>query len=262
MTTRPTQNPSSGSSLSTPIPTSSTTISRMLYLRSEEASNSYSPTDKTWTIPPMWTRGKYHNLVLRSFQMRHLFPNVQKTVVLSTGKKAVVFPRGNYDPCTIARYLNDQLYPDVQTVCYDPMALAFRFCPGINIVGSATTAAAMLGFQEGVDYTGATQSVLPVQLGGPRRIIIETDLRLFNIPTSGRLAVIPITQNYGEMITYENFASTHNHLAMDQDFQSIRISLTDEKGNPLEGIEGEPWDLLISFQPIDNPGFIPFVEAV
>jgi hypothetical protein len=171
----------------------------------------------------------------------------------------VTIPAGNYDPCQIARYINDKLYPEVETVCYDPQSLVFRFCPGINIVAADSTAQSLLGFKPGVDYTQATESVLPVQLSGPRRIIVETNLRLYNIPISGRLAVFPVLQRFGEVIHYDNFSSTYNHLCMDQHFQNIRIRLTDEKGDPLQGVEEEPWDILISFEPIDNPGFQNFI---
>ena len=231
----------------------------MLYLRSDQADQHYGPTDKGWTMGEMWTRGKYHNLVVRSLQILHLFPNVKKTVVLSTGTKSVTIPAGNYHPTQIARYLNDQLYPQVETVCYDPQSLVFRFCPGINIDGETTTAAELLGFRPGVDYAGATESVLPVQLSGPRRIIVDTNLQLYNIPISGRLAVFPILAQYGEMIHYDNFSSTYNHLCMDQYFQNIRITLKDEKGELLAGVDEQPWDVLISLEPIDNPGFQNFI---
>jgi hypothetical protein len=154
----------------------------------------------------------------------------------------------------IARYLNDQLYPDIQSVCWDPQSAAFRFCPGIDILPDST-AAPLLGFRLGQTYTGATESVLPANIYGPQRIIVDTNLQLYNIPISGRLAVIPIQESYGQMIHYNNFSSTHNHLCLDQQFQRIRIRLKDEKGNLLAGFEEVPWDILISFEPIDNPGF-------
>lgn len=259
MTSKPTPTPSDVRLSSTMIPTSNTPISRMLYLRSDLASQSYGPTDKSWEISPMYTRGKYHNLVVRSLQIMHLFPNVTKTVTLNTGTKIVTIPAGNYLPGQIARYLNDQLYPDVQTVCYDQQMAIFRFCPGLDIVNEGTTAQAILGFKPGVDYVGATESVLPVQLYGPSRIIVDTNLQLYNIPISGRLAVFPITKSYGEMLHYDNFACTHNHLCMDQHFQTIRVRLTDEKGELLQAYEEMPWDILISFEPIDNPGFQNFI---
>lgn len=241
------------------IPTSNTPISRMLYLRSDQAAASYGPTDKTWIVSDMYTRGKYHNLVVRSLQITHLFPNVKETVILDTGTKTVTIPAGNYEPCQIARYLNDKLYPEIQTVCYDPQSLVFRFCPGINIVGDTTTAASILGFKPGVDYTNATESVLPVSLSGPRRIVVDTSLQLYNIPISGRLAVFPVLAKYGELIHYDNFASTYYHLCMDHNFQNIRITLRDETGELLGGVEEQPWDILISFEPIDNPGFQNFI---
>jgi hypothetical protein len=167
----------------------------------------------------------------------------------------VTIPAGNYSPEQIARYLNHELYPEVETICYDSQSLHFHFCPGINIVGDGTTAAELLGFKSGVDYTNATESVLPVQLSGPRRIVVDTNLSLYNIPISGRLAVFPVIQTYGQMIHYDNFSSTYNHLCVDNTFQHLRITLKDEKGEPLPGVEEQPWDILISFEPIDNPGF-------
>jgi hypothetical protein len=135
----------------------------------------------------------------------------------------------------------------------------FRFCPGINIINQGTTAQAILGFKPGRDYIGATESVLPVQLYGPNRIIVDTNLQLYNIPISGRLAVFPVTKSYGEMLHYDNFGSTYNHLCMDQHFHHIHIRLTDEKGELLQAPEEIPWDILISFEPIDNPGFQNFI---
>ena len=255
MTTKPTPTPLSENALTTMNPTSNTPISRMLYLRSDQADQSYGPTDKVWEISPMYTRGKYHNLVVRSLQILHLFPNVKEAKTLNTGTKTVTIPAGNWNPATIARYLNDQLYPDVQMVCYDDQSKIFRFCPSIDVINEGTTAHAILGFKAGQDYIDATESVLPVQLFGPTRIVVDTNLQLYNIPISGRLAVVPVTKSYGEMLHYDNFASTYNHLCMDQFFQHIRIRLTDEKGELLTAYEEVPWDILISFEPIDNPGF-------
>jgi hypothetical protein len=232
----------------------------MMYLRSDQADQSFGPTDKIWTVSQIYTKGKYHNLVVRSLQIMHLFPNVKEPVTLNTGSKTVTIPAGNWNPATIARYLNDQLYPDVQMVCYDDQGKVFRFCPGINIVNEGTTAHAILGFRPGQDYTLATESVLPVRLFGPTRIIVDTNLQLYNVPISGRLAVLPITKSYGEMLHYDNSASSHSHLCMDHDFQNIRIRLTDENGDLLQAYEEVPWDILISFEPIDNPGFQSFVE--
>jgi hypothetical protein len=181
-------------------------------------------------------------------------------VLKTTSGKTVTIPAGNYDPAQIARYLTQQLYPEVEMVCYDPQALHFHFCPGINIDGAGTTAGEILGFKPGVDYTAATESVLPVQMSGPSRIIVNTNLRLYNIPVSGRLAVFPVLVPYGRMIHYDNFSSTYNHLCMDQDLQSIRITLEDETGRLLQENEEQPWDILISFEPIDNPGFQNFIS--
>jgi len=260
MTSKPTPTPSDVRSSSTTIPTSNTPISRMLYLRSDQATTSYGPTNKLWTISPMYTRGKYHNLVIRSLQILHLFPNVKEAVTVNTGKKVVTIPAGNFNPGQIARYLNDQLYPDVETVCYDAQSMLFRFCPSIDILDQGTTAQTILGFRPGQNYIGATESVLPVQLRGPNRIIVDTNLQLFNIPISGRLGVFPIEGSYGEMLHFNQWASTHNHLCMDQHFQHIHIRLTDENGDALEGVDEIPWDILISFEPIDNPGFQNFIS--
>lgn len=235
-------------------PTYNTPISRMLYLRSNQADTNYGPSHKRWIVSPMWTKGKYHNLVVRSLQILHLFPNVRETVILNTGSQTVTIPAGNYHPSMIARYLNDQLYPSVQSVCWDADMAVFRFCPSINIAPTST-AAPLLGFQQGVSYTGVTESVLPANVYGPQRIIVDTNLRLFNIPPSGRLAVIPITEKYGQMIHYNNFSSTQSHLCTDHDIQHIEITLRDENGNLLNAYDQAPWDILISFEPMDNPGF-------
>ena len=260
MTSKQTPTPSDVRNSTMTIPTSNTPISRMLYLRSDQADRSYGPSDKMWLISPMDTTGKYHNLVVRSLQIRHLFPNVKKTVTLNTGSKTVTIPAGNYTPAQIARYINDQLYPDLQSVCWDPQMAVFRFCPGINI-SPDSTAAPLLGFVEGVQYTGATESVLPANVYGPQRIIVHTNLQLFNIPISGRLAVIPIQESYGQMIHYNNFSSTHSHLCLNPYFQYLHIVLTDEEGDTLHGYDEMPWDMLISFEPIDNPGYQNFISA-
>lgn len=260
MTTKPTPTPSDVRLSSTTTPTSNTPISRILYLRSDQADQSYGPSHKMWIISPIYTRGRYHNLVLRSMTVLHVFPNVKQTVSLNTGTKTVTIPSGNYDPCQIARYLNDQLYPDVQTVCWDAQMNIFRFCPSINIMPDST-AASILGFRPEVEYTGVTESVLPAQLSGPRRIVVKTNLQLFNIPISGVLAHIPIRETYGQMIHFDNFSATTQHLCMDQHLQHIVIELTDEYDNPLEGYDEIPWDMTISFEPIDNPGFQNFIAT-
>lgn len=262
MTTKATPTPSDVRLSTTTTPTSNTPISRILYLRSNRADQSYGPSHKMWIISPIYTRGKYHNLVLRSMNILHVFPNVRQTVLLNTGTKTVTIPAGNYDPCQIARYINDQLYPDVQTVCWDSQMYIFRFCPSINITADST-AAPLLGFRAGVDYTGATESVLPAQLWGPQRIVVKTNLQLFNIPISGVLAHIPVKEKYGQMVQWTNFGATTQHLCMDQHLQNIEVELTDEDGNPLDGYDEIPWDMTISFEPIDNPGFQNFIaEAV
>jgi hypothetical protein len=234
----------------------------MLYLRSDQADSSYGPTDKTWILPPMNTRGKHHNLVVRDLQIMHLFPNVPETVYLNTGTKLIAIPAGNYNPCAVARYLSEQLYPEVCSVCYDQGANIFRFCPGINIVASGTTAQEILGFVPGVDYTAATESVLPVQLYGPTRIIVESNLQIYNLPISGRLAVFPIDKSYGQLLHYENMGSTHNHLCMNTNLQHLHIRLLDEKGRLLAGNDAIPWDILISFEIIDDEGFQHFIAEL
>jgi hypothetical protein len=144
-------------------------------------------------------------------------------------------------------------------VCYDDQSKMFRFCPGIDVIDQGTTAHAILGFPSGQDYIGATESVLPVQLYGPTRIIVDTNLQMYNLPINGRLAMVPITESYGQMIHYNNHSSTHSHLCMDQYFQYIRVRLTDENGDVLSGYDEIPWDMMISFEPIDNPGFQSFI---
>lgn len=254
MTTKPTPTPSDVRNSTTMTPNFNTPIYRMLYLRSDQADESYGSSDKTWLVSPMFTRGKYHKVVVRSLQIMHLFPNVKKTVILNTGSQTVTIPAGNYEPSQIARYLNDQLYPTVETVCWDPKMAVFRFCPGITIQ-AGSTAAPLLGFKSGQTYTNVTESVLPANVYGPQRIIVDTNLQLFNIPINGRLAVIPVQESYGQMIHYNNFASTYSHLCMDSQFHTLRIRLTDEVGDTLEGYDEVPWDILLSFEPIDNPGF-------
>lgn len=146
-------------------------------------------------------------------------------------------------------------------VCYDDKGNVFRFCPGITVLDEGTTAHSILGFPEGKDYINVTESVLPVQLYGPSRIIVDTNLQVYNLPINGRLAIVPVTESYGQMIHYNNHSSTHGHLCMDQYFQYIRVRLTDETGELLTAYEEFPWDILISFEPIDNPGFQNFIAV-
>lgn len=259
MTSVATPSPSNESSSSTTNPMSNTPISRMLYLRSDQADLSNGPSDKTWKISPVYTRGKYHNLLVRALHILHLFPNIPQPVILNTGSQTVTIPAGNYHPGQIAYYLTEQLV--TTTVCYDQQNIVFRFDPAINI-SADSTAASLLGFKPGVAYTGVTQSVLPANTWGPRRIIVDTNLQLYNIPISGRLCIIPIKEKYGEMIQYSNFSSTYNHLCMDQYLDTIRIRLSDEFGNPLNQVEEIPWDISISFEPMDNPGFQAFASSL
>lgn len=255
MTSNATPTPSTGSSSSTTNQMFNTPISRMLYLRSDQADSSLGPSDKTWKISPVYTRGKYHNLLVRALHVLHLFPNIPQPVTLSTGNQTVTIPAGNYHPGQIAYYLTEQL--GTTTVCWDQQNIVFRFDPAID-VDASSTAASLLGFKPGVNYTGVTQSVLPANTNGPQRIVVDTNLQLYNIPISGRLCVIPVKEKYGEVIQYSNFSSTYNHLCMDQYLDTIRIRLTDFDGNLLNGVDEIPWDISISFEPMDNPGFQAF----
>ena len=84
-----------------------------------------------------------------------------------------------------------------------------------------------------VPAIGLSQSQVPINLTGATQIQLWTNLSVYNIPGSGRLASIPMSVNYNELLQYEDQSGAQPRLISDGNIQSIRICLKDEHSVPL-----------------------------
>lgn len=148
------------------------------------------------------------------------------------------------------------------TITYDYAQLRFLFSPAA-IIGPGTTNWGIVGFPVPPPlYNLVTESPLPVQLSGPTRIHVNTNLALYTVPPSGRLGTIPVTVNYGELLSYFDESGTEPSLCMEQHIDHLDVQLLDENNNELEGYEEIPWGMIISIVPVINEGFesVPFIQ--
>jgi len=100
-----------------------------------------------------------------------------------------------------------------------------------------------------------SKSQMPIRLSGPTCIHVNTNLPLFNIPTSGRLATIGVSVNYGELLLYFDESNSQPVLLTSQFLDYIRIQLTDENNEELECYDHLPWQCVISIDPIEGSGY-------
>lgn len=105
--------------------------------------------------------------------------------------------------------------------------------------------------------------MLPINLAGVTRIFMESNLAVYNLPITGRIACIPLTANYGELFQYDDKMGGLPHLIMDQDISHLHIRLLDQESKPLtDWLDPDypylpPWKLTITLEPLHNEGFIP-----
>jgi hypothetical protein len=157
----------------------------------------------------------------------------------------------------LATYLTTELAGEGITVTYNDSILGFNFTGGggLDIV-AGSTANTLLGFAADTVYANQTQSVQPINLLGPGSILVHTNFSLHTLPISGVLAMVPITGNYGSLITYRDVDGAQPILVTQSDIADLHIKLTDENNNLLEGYADIPWRMVISLEILHAPGFV------
>ena len=143
------------------------------------------------------------------------------------------------------------------TFTYDDNILGFQITGGTGLdIVAGSTAQSVLGFASGTTYSNQTQSVQPINLMGPGSILVHTNLSLHTLPISGLLSVVPITGNYGSLLTYRDPDGGQPILVTQSDLHNMEIKLTDENDNVLEGYEDIPWRMIISIELLHAPGYV------
>ena len=260
--------------LSTPVSSQITNTTRHLYLNSTQNVFRMSEFHVFWDlVPALDDPTKQYKIAIRNLNLFHLFPSVPSLVSLSYRTssleyKTIDIPSGNWDAYSLANYLSYAL--DGVKVTYDEGSLHFLFSPEIYITGASKSAFPYLGIPSWYSssyYGSLTESINPINLSTLQRIHVESNLTVNNIPISGRLAVVPVDQWYGEMIKYFDADNLNTVLCMDHYIGRLEIWLTDENGIPLDfylpstsTALGLPysypeWQMCLSITPVDNPGF-------
>ena len=169
----------------------------------------------------------------------------------------VTIARGNWTATSLATYLTTSLVGEGITVTYDSKTLGFTFTggSGLNIV-SGTTAQLILGFPSGFTGTNQTASTIPINLMGPSRIHVNTNLSMYTLPLSGRLATVPISTTYGGYMSYRDLDGAQPIMITSSDIHNLQITLADEHNVTLEGYEDIPWGCILSVEVIRDQGYV------
>lgn len=261
--------------------TTTTSIIRTLRLKSTDAYQNKSPTEKSWILPPVLTEmGTRYKLLLRSLHLFHVFGNftlLNNTLQVkntSGNLQTITIAPGDYDADSLVDYLYDTLKNDCSVeMSYDPIQCHFHWTPALK-VGAATTCMKQLGLPGANDTTGYTESPLVMNLSGVSRIDVDTNLTLNTLPMSGRLAMIPVSTNFGGMIDYHDKYAAQPLMCLDQTLQVITIRLLDQDGvalsdylpitdtSPYWNVYVPPWEVTISFESYGDPGYINTLPAL
>lgn len=146
------------------------------------------------------------------------------------------------------------------TVTYNTVSCKFSFSPSVNIA-LGTDCFEQLGFLGiAVDMT---ESDVPIQLYGPSRIHVNTDLPLYTIPPSGRLGTIPVNVKYGELLSYFDESGSQPCLCTGHNVDHISVELVDQDNNPLVSYFKPDdhlgkWGMILSIEDVPNQGFDSF----
>lgn len=180
----------------------------------------------------------------------------------------ITIPVGNWDAYGLAQFINETCFAaDIPiTIEYDGGRLGYIFSQGVFLV-SPTNCQDLLGFPDGFESIipddSVESSMIPVRMPGPSRIHVQSNLSLYTFPASGRLATVPITVNYGEMLSYFDESGTEPSLCMDHQLNRIEIHLVDQNNEELrECYESIPWGLVLSLTPVTNDGFSSAVDPL
>lgn len=253
-----------------------TDTTRLLYLSSElrndsepigvplKASISVSPTHKIWILPPLQEGVSQYQVNLRNLNIFHTWRSVTspRTLHLQSSEDpnpeaTITIPSGDWNAQSLASYLTEQLEAaNVPVVVeYDSGILGFHFTPAVYIL-APTDCQDLLGFPDDfMSLIADHHSTIPVRMSGPSRLHINSNLSLFTYPPSGRLATIPVSVNYGELLNYFDESGTQPSLCMDHNIQRIELHITDQDNNELEAYDEIPWGVILSITPVQMEAF-------
>lgn len=259
-------------------------ITRLLYLSSAplkqdespltvpiKASQSLSPANKTWIIPPHQDDVTMFKINLRNLHIFHTWPSVRKELLLvlrNTGGPpgtgiAITIPRGNWDAVGLSEFINEQFkaQPYDNEITFHSSLLSFSFKNPIDIAPpTSLQTLRILGIPQPSStsswiITNHSQSQIPIKLSGPSCIHVNIDQPLYNIPSSGRLATIGVSVCYGDLLLYFDESGTQPPLLTSQYLSNISIQLTDENNEELECYDDIPWQCVLCIDPVEQSGF-------
>ena len=149
----------------------------------------------------------------------------------------------NYSGMEMATELQTQLNADtgiarVYTVTYDSQSKKLNINTGIlpntiEFVDGNNNAYAELGFNSSAGSANQYTGAYPVYLSGTQYIDIQADITTNNYSSNGKTNIlerIPLTANFGSIITYQNASDDYIDLNEDS-INTLEIRVLDDKGN-------------------------------
>lgn len=205
---------------------------------------------------------------LRNLNIYNTWPSVpeDKTVNIKFNEDGITYqytiPKGNWNAWSLAAYLNTLFAVDglTTTMAYDSGRLGFIFTDTVEFV-DFTDCIEIFGFPStNLGYQWG--STIPIDISGPSRIHVNSNLSLFTVPQSGRLGTVPVNVDYGELLSYFDESGTEPSLCSDMHLTRLTLHLTDQDNNELEGYDEIPWGAVIAITPIPNDGFEAVGSAI
>ena len=176
--------------------------------------------------------------------------------ILKLPSSDITVPAGNWNPCGLANYLNS--VQQTTHISFDPDTLTYFFEPDITILeGSDDAILAALGLAAAGTYSNSIQTP---NLCGPREIQVWTNLGVWNLPQGGLLAAIPITCDFGGLITYHNTIDKAPSIITDHQIRFLEIRLTDENGLDLVCDDAIPWSVQLVLEESDSTSYAPLFK--
>jgi len=219
---------------------------RRLYLRSDQANVSYNPTHKLWKLPPTdSTATTSYRARLLSLELYNCFPSVPVPRYIRyrtpSGDATLVIPIGDWNALTFADFLTSSFKttPSILgliTVTYNYSINRFEFTPGLplslDLSSPQTDAHKELGLLPGLEYSIVTRSLVDIDFTSVTQIQVQTSWSANNLPITGKLASLPNTTFYTDLIKFYEPAGDPL-LLTNQDLATISIDLRDQNNNPL-----------------------------
>lgn len=190
--------------------------------------------------------------------------------------------KANWDAVGLANYLNAAMTTHLNNSCaYDSYTMSIKFGKEVDILQPLLVQIPEVDkplFDETANkrilsYLGyptptllrpneywavynTMGSQIPIKLSGPSCIYVHTNLPLFNVPVSGRLATVGVDGNYGDLLMYHDLPSSQPAFLTAQYIERIQLQLTDENNEELEGYDDIPWSATITIDPVEDSGYV------